>query len=705
MNTDRNLLFGVLALQADLIDSKRFAEACAAWAARKDVPLASILMEHGWITEAEKADVERLLERKLVADADARDTIFLVDDAATPHSTSSLALSVEHLLAETMMMPAVPRSRYTLTQLHAQGGLGRVWVARDEILNRDVALKELQPEHSSHPEACRRFIKEAQVTGQLEHPNIVPVYDLDRRPQDNQPFYTMQFVRGQTLHEAIANYHGLMPLPPASNEQGDKLSATVADDNETRTDRHDTNGTATATGRQSALEFRRILGAFVSVCNAVAYAHSHGVIHRDLKPDNVVLGAYGEVIVLDWGLAKLVDEDLAETRMVSVTTEAEADTTHAGGLLGTPAYMAPEQAEGCLHLIDARTDVYALGAILFEILTGHPPHEGIDTAELLRRVIAAPTPRALDAARLDARTSSGMKLKPRDLPVIPAALDAICAKAMAKQRDNRHTTATELADDVQRWLAGEPVSCYCEPWPARTARWMKQHRTLVTSAAAVAAMLFLGLAADLALVAQHNRRLDDEKQKVDAANELERDARVQAEEQEAKAKRSADQAMAVLRFFQNNVLAAARPRDQEGGLGRDATIRAAVDAAERDIADSFSDQPLVEATVRGTLGVTYLHLGEAELAIRQHERSLQLLSQHLGPDHPDTLKSKNDLAAAYQAAGKLDEARPLLEETLEKQKAKLSPNHPGTPFQSAAGACCWYCRMRSIMCRAGGSSG
>ena len=308
--------------------------------------------------------------------------------------------------------PATKRERYTLTQLHAQGGVGRVWRAHDTDLNREVALKEIQPSASGDGNVARRFLKEAQVTGQLSHPGIVPVYELARRPEDNQPFYTMQFVQGKTMREVIAECHG--------RSKG---------------------------GLPNPVELRRLLQAFISICQTIAYAHSRGVIHRDLKPENIVLGTFGEVLVLDWGLARMVDRnDEDETiPLVNVSQEAEPDATCMGQYMGTPAYMAPEQAEGRLDLIDNRTDIYGLGAILFEILAGGPPHRGPTVLQLLYQVAEGPTP------RLRAVT-----------PSAPPALDAICAQAMAKDRSKRYTKAADLAEDMNRWLADETVSAYRE---------------------------------------------------------------------------------------------------------------------------------------------------------------------------------------------------------------------------------------------------
>ena len=445
---DRNLLFGVLALQADLIDAARFAEACTAWSARKDTSLATLLVERGWLTPADRDNVEQFLERKLkkhggdiraslaeVMSDPVRQTLTNVVDPVI-HQTLSVVLPAEglHEKATVNYQPA-GRERYTLTRLHAQGGIGQVWVARDGDLGREVALKELLASRADKPAVVARFVEEAQITGQLQHPNIVPVYEL-ARPTDpgKGPFHTMRFVRGRTLGAAIKQYHGKR----RANEAG-------------------------------PLEMRELLNHFVAVCNAVAYAHSRGVLHRDLKPGNVVLGDFGEVIVLDWGLAKLKSAPEGQTSLlpVSVVKESSRDATVHGQAIGTPSYMPPEQAEGRIDKIDERSDVYGLGAVLYELLTGQPPFDGLDTPAILAQVLAdVPTP-------------------PRQLvPKTPRALEAIAVRALAKLPEVRYASAQELAADVQRWLGDEPVTAYREPWTLRAARWRRRHRALVASAAA-----------------------------------------------------------------------------------------------------------------------------------------------------------------------------------------------------------------------------
>jgi tRNA A-37 threonylcarbamoyl transferase component Bud32 len=491
MDTDRNLLFGVLALQADLIDEAQFARACSEWAGRKQAPLAELLVERGWLTPSDRADVEKLLERKLrkhqgnaragLAEVAGDPVMRSLADLTDTDIRQSLAglVTVQDGPGQAATTPYHPeaRDRYALSRLHATGGIGRVWLARDHSLGRDVALKELRPDRSGHPAVAARFLKEAQVTGQLEHPGVVPIYELGRRPDDQQPFYTMRFVRGRTLAKAVAAYHR-------------RRSA----------------------GEAGPLELRELLGAFVGVCNAVAYAHSRGVLHRDLKPRNVVLGDFGEAIVLDWGLARLTGQPDDAAAPLELPAEGPAGGTVQGQVLGTPAYMAPEQAQGRLDLLSPATDVYGLGAILYEILTGRPPFPGGDTAAVLRQVVheAPQPPRSSDNG-------------------VPAALEAVCLKALAKMSGERYATAKELAADVQRWLADEPVSAYAEPFGARLARRARRHRTVVAGVGAAAAVGVVALALAAAWLAATNRKLE-------AANAAETAAKQEAQEQEARAR-------------------------------------------------------------------------------------------------------------------------------------------------------------------------
>jgi len=473
INVDRNLLFAVIALQDDLIDQTQFADVCAGWAMRLEQPLADLLIERRWITAEDKSEVERKLERKLkkhggdvrltlgaVADIEARDVLQAIQKDEIRQSLNGLQPARGHVLLETLVPPANQRDtlRYTLTRLHAEGGLGKVWIAHDTDLNRDVALKEIKTAAAPNRDSCHRFLKEAQITGQLEHPNIVPVYELARRKEDDQPFYTMRFLRGQTLRDAIAEFHRRRAGKPA-----DRLELQ-----------------------------RQLLEPFVKVCQAVGYAHSRGVIHRDLKPENVVLGAHGEVVVLDWGLAKIIgepDSDSQDSLEPRISLSVEANATETQGPMGTPYYMPPEQAEGRHGVVDTRTDVYGLGAILFEILTGRPPVSGSSVTDILRQVKA------------------GNLRKAREVePTVPRPLEAICTRALEHDRRNRYRRAEDLAEDVRRWLLDEPVSVYRDSLAVRLMRWGRRHRTLATSLAALLVTAVIGLSVGVVLIDRERAR-------------------------------------------------------------------------------------------------------------------------------------------------------------------------------------------------------
>jgi PAS domain S-box-containing protein len=414
MNEERNLLVAALTLQAGLIDSHQFAKACKLSRDSPDRSLEDALVEQGWIVAADRAILAYLLQRALRKhDGNVRAALRSLALASRQSLTILEELDSESTVAGAPLVQdgqgpsrahtAPPLDqRYTFTSLHATGGIGRVWRAQDQQLHREVAVKELLPGKAANTRIAARFLREAQLTGQLEHPGIVPVYELASRPDTNQPFYTMRFLRGRTLSRAIDAYHA-------------KRLA----------------------GETEPPEFVTLLAAFVTVCHTIAYAHSRGVVHRDLKGDNVMLGDFGEVIVLDWGLAKVLDrpeQEPAGTPDEPVDETQDAGLTVQGEIVGTPAYMAPEQAQGRLDQIDQRTDIYGLGSILYEILTGRPPFDGSTTLEALRKAMRGDPP------------------PPRELcPDVPPALEEACLKALAKDPGQRYARAEDLASDVQRW--------------------------------------------------------------------------------------------------------------------------------------------------------------------------------------------------------------------------------------------------------------
>jgi serine/threonine protein kinase len=336
-------------------------------------------------------------------------------------------------------------SRYRPIRFHARGGLGEVHVAEDAELHREVALKRLQLRHAASPEVTRRFLREAEITARLQHPGVVPVYGLVW-DAEGHPWYAMRFVEGESLQEAINRLHAT-----DWRRRGDS---------------------------EFRLALRELLARFVVVCQTVAYAHSRGVIHRDLKPDNIMVGRFGETLVVDWGLAR----PTADTQGSVATggepapggaAELDGPVTRAGEVLGTPAFMSPEQAVGRTNLVGPASDIYSLGATLYVLLTGCPPFENDRLDALLSRVRVGdfPPPR-----RRNGRVSR--------------SLEAVCLKAMALLPENRYRSAQDVATDVTRWLADEPVSAYRDPFTVRLGRWERRHQWRMPRIMSVLFLLF-----------------------------------------------------------------------------------------------------------------------------------------------------------------------------------------------------------------------
>jgi serine/threonine protein kinase/tetratricopeptide (TPR) repeat protein len=506
---------------------------------------------------------------------------------------------------------------YKLLQRIGEGGMGAVYLAEQEQpVRRRIALKIIKPGMDSE-QVIARFEAERQALALMDHPNIARVLDAGTTVS-GRPYFVMELVHG-------------VPITHYSND--------------------------------AQLTPRARLELFVPVCQAIQHAHQKGVIHRDIKPSNVLVTLYdGRPVpkIIDFGIAKAVDERLTERMRL----------TQDGLIVGTLEYMSPEQAEMSALGIDTRSDIYSLGVLLYELLTGSTPLERerlreAGYVEILRRIKDEEPPKP--SARLSelkatlATVSAQRGTEPGKLrKSVRGEIDWIVMKALEKDRTRRYETANAFARDIGRYLEGDPVEA-CPPSAGyRLRRYACKHRAALAAVAAFATLLVLGavLSTWQAIVATR--------------------AEVRAKAESVKAGRAAAEAQAVLSFFQDRVLAAARPEGQEGGLGKDVTIRVALDAAEPKIATAFREQPTVEASVRGVLGTTYHFLGEPAQAIRQLTRALELRSAQLGSDHPDTLLTRNHLALAYRDAGRWDRAIPLLERTLEIESTRLGAEDPRT---------------------------
>lgn len=346
--------------------------------------------------------------------------------------------------------------KYVVSGKLGQGGVGEVLLVEDRDLERAVAMKRLlpQPGGTVAEDTLTRFLREAQTTGQLEHPNIVPVHDVGLDSQ-GQLYFTLKYVRGLSLRQVIRG-----------REQ---------------------NGHVEAGGPRfrDAYSPRKMIEILIGVCQGIAFAHSKRVIHRDLKPDNIMLGKFGEVLVMDWGLAKTLGpvtrEEAGSAKTVLLgSPSAEASMTMEGAIAGTPAYMAPEQAAGKISELDERTDIYSLGAMLYEILSGKAPYTGGIAMEVLRRVTQGPPPPLMTGAN--------------GFNPIPRELKAICEKAMQRRPEDRYRSAAAMLHDLEAYLDNRSVTACPDSALQRLGKWARRNRRQV-GAAAVSAIAVLALAA------------------------------------------------------------------------------------------------------------------------------------------------------------------------------------------------------------------
>lgn len=516
---DHNLLLGLTALQTEFIDRDMLVEALMLWKAEKARNLLQILLDQGHLDQRQAELLENLAQEHMrrnggspeqglaalsnfstvvpiiqeINDPDIYATIENVTQsrlakqtqagghfASTIHKDSSGEASPSKLNKDSAstvaQLPPVSmlgnsRNRFRVLRMHARGGLGQVYLAEDEELHRNVALKEIISKYADEPENRQRFMVEAEITGRLQHPGIVPVYGLGIYP-DGRPFYAMRFIEGDNLLTAIRSFHH---LAQGKAWAGDLMVA-----------------------------FRELLGRFMDVCDAMQFAHDRHVLHRDLKPHNIMLGEHGETLVVDWGLAKPLYEGQSsssapEEAIIPVSGSASGSERE-GSILGTPDYMPPEQAAGRLSQLSVRSDVYSLGATLFHLLTNQPPFQPRSDANKPD----SSQPR-ISIEKLLQRVQAGEFEKPYTLnPKVGKPLSAICAKAMALRPEDRYESARELKMEIQRYLADEPIKAMPQHWYDRAYRWFRRHKQLTIIGGA--ALLVVAVTSVLAAIAINHFR-------------------------------------------------------------------------------------------------------------------------------------------------------------------------------------------------------
>ncbi len=517
---------------------------------------------------------------------------------------------------------------YTITGEIARGGMGRVLAGREMTLDREVALKLLLPGASSE-----RFVTESKITAKLPHPNIPPVYALGTL-DDGSPYLAMKRIRGRTLAEELA----VRPGP--------------SDD------------------------LPRFVTVFEQIAQAVGFAHAQGIIHRDLKPANIMLGAFGEVQVMDWGLAKDLANDLEISRGHHPESLVAAEHTAAGAVMGTPAYMAPEQARG--EAVDARADVFALGGILTGILTGQAVFTGKSALETIDQAARADTAAAF--ARIDACGAE-------------TELKAIAKHCLAANSAERPADGHEVASLIASYRAGvEERLRRAEAEQAAAAtkaqEQRKRRRLLLIASASVFAVLLLGVVGTTMGLIQANRARESEAQRADSESQARQEAdrqkeiAVKAANAERLANEQAQRRLAQIEKgvdFLASILKGINPRSEElGGAPLYQQLVERVSQAADDLDADLIGDTLAVARLQTILGDTLLELGDADKAEKILLKARSIREQGLGPDHYETLYTLHTLAGAYRETGKISLAIELFEQVRKSKVNKLGADHAAT---------------------------
>jgi tetratricopeptide (TPR) repeat protein len=508
-----------------------------------------------------------------------------------------------------------------------EGGMGSVYEAEQEQPRRIVALKVIRPGLAG-PDLLWRFRQESQALARLQHPGIAQIYEAGAEDSGAglQPFSAMEFIRGRPLLRYAEEHR---------------------------------------------LNTRQRLELMAKVCEAVHHAHQRGLIHRDLKPGNILVDEAGQPKILDFGVARVTDSDIEATQQTDV-----------GQLVGTLAYMSPEQVLADPLALDTRSDVYALGVILYQLLAGRLPYHISPKVHEAVRAIQEDDPAPLSSINRSYRGD----------------VETIVAKALEKDKVRRYASAADLAGDIRRYLQDEPIIARPAGAIYQLEKFARRHKALVTGVLAVFVVLVGGVIASTGQ-AMRARRAEgvalgqrDRAVQAEAAATRERNRALGAEAQavqernksvaeKQRADSEAATAKAVSDFLENDLLAQASANNQSGPAAKpdpDLKVRTALDRAAARIGGKFDRQPEVEAAIRDTIGQTYSDLGQYPEARKHLERALDLSRRVLGADNPKTLNTMSRLGATVWLQGKYPEAESLQNETLAIQRRVLGPEHPDT---------------------------
>jgi serine/threonine protein kinase/Tfp pilus assembly protein PilF len=474
---------------------------------------------------------------------------------------------------------------YEIIEKIAEAGQGQVWRAIQLSTGRQVAVKAPKVRSVNSEETILRFEREIELVARLKHPNIAHIYDSG--VDQGQYYYVMDFVNGLNLDEYV---------------------------------------------RQNKLTHRQTLELVRTICQAVQHAHQNRVIHRDLKPSNIIISGDGHPYIVDFGLAKTILED-----------EQGPTISMDGETLGTPAYMSPEQAVGRVEEVDTRTDIYSLGVILFNLLTGKFPH---DLTGSRQQVLS--------------RIADGQVKRPRTIcRSIDRDLETLLLKALDHDPDRRYSTASGLADDIENYLNGAPLMAGPPSTTYRLKKFIRRNTALSSAVLAAILILIAGLITTIVMYIQADQ------------------ARTEAQ--------------AVSNFLRHSVLASL---DLFKVGGREVTIRSVLDTASKSLEGDLEGMPLAEAEVRDTLGNAYWSLGLSKKAELHLKRALDIQQSKRGPEHPATLATAHQLGWVYYAQSRYPEAEQHLFKTRQRRLRLLGEEHPDTLYSTIGLACVYTIQGR-----------